>query len=71
MDSITGPPPLASLIIVCVFVWMFGMFGLLRMTDNPRVAMLHGSEVVRLVAYGVCLGVGFGLLFGKRKFPGE
>jgi hypothetical protein len=50
---------------------MFGLFGLLHMIGNPRLAMLHGADVVQLVASGVCFGVGFGLLFGNRKFPGE
>lgn len=58
-------------LIVFVFLWMFGLFGLLHMIGNPRLAMLHGADVVQLVASGVCFGVGFGLLFGNRKFPGE
>jgi hypothetical protein len=58
-------------LIVCLFLWMFGLFGLLRMIGNPRFEMLHGSDVVQLIASGVCFGVGFGVLFGKRKFPGE
>lgn len=50
---------------------MLGLFGLLRMIGNPRLAMLHGSDFVQLIASGLCFGVGFGVLFGKRKFPGE
>ena len=33
--------------------------------DNPRIAMLHGPDVIRLVTIGLGLGVGFSLfMFG-------
>lgn len=50
---------------------MFGLLGLVRMIDNPRFEMLHRSDVVQFIVSGFCFGVGFGVLFGKRKFPGE
>ncbi len=56
---------------VFLFLSMFGLFGLLRKIGNPRLAMLHGSDVVQLIASGLCFGVGAGVLLGKRKFPGE
>ena len=50
---------------------MFGLIALLNSLSKPRVEGLHGSDVVQLVASGLCFGFGFGVLFGGRKFPGE
>ena len=50
---------------------LFGAFALFNSLNNPRVQGLHGSDVVRLIAVGLCFGVGFGLLVGGRRFPGE
>jgi hypothetical protein len=58
-------------VFIFVFLLIFGLLGLLRIIDNPRIKMLHGSDVVQLIATGLCFGVGFGVLFGKRKFPGR
>ena len=35
--------------------------------DNPRVAMLHVPDIMRLIAVGLLLGVGFSIL----AFGGE
>jgi hypothetical protein len=58
-------------VILFVFLLMFGGAGFLHMIDNPRFKMLHGSDVMQLIASGACFGFGFGMLFGKRKFPDE
>jgi len=58
-------------IFVFGFLFIFGLLGLSRSIDNPRVQTLHGSDVVQLMASGACFGVAFGLLLGKRKLPGE
>jgi len=50
---------------------MFGLFPLLNFIGNPRFETFHKSDVVQLIASGLCFGFGFGMLFGKRKFPGE
>jgi hypothetical protein len=50
---------------------LFGLLALLRMIVSPRFATFHGSDVVQFLASGLCFGFGFGVLFGKRKFPGE
>lgn len=50
---------------------MFGLLALLNSLSNPRIEGLHGSDIVQLMASGLCFGVGFGVLFGGRKFPGE
>jgi len=56
---------------VFAFLLLFGVFALLNSLNNPRIQGLHGSDVVRLIAVGLCFGVGFGLLMGGRKFRGE
>jgi hypothetical protein len=58
-------------VVLFLFLLMFGLAPLLNSLSNPRLAGLHGSDVVQLVASGLCFGVGFGVLFGGRKFPGE
>jgi hypothetical protein len=50
---------------------MFGAFALLRMIGNPRVQTLHGSDVLGLIASGLCFGAGVALLLSKIMFRGE
>jgi hypothetical protein len=50
---------------------MFGSFALLGIMSKPRFETYKKSDVVQLIASGLCFGVGIGLLAGKRKFPGE
>jgi hypothetical protein len=50
---------------------MFGTFALLRMLGNPRVEALHSSDVVGLIASGLCFGFGLALLLRKLTFRGE
>jgi hypothetical protein len=54
-----------------VFLLMFGMLPLLRMVGNPRFETLHGSDVVGLIASGLCFGFGLALLLGRIMFRGE
>jgi hypothetical protein len=39
--------------------------------DNPRVAGLHGADILRLIAVGFCIGTAFGMFMagfaGRRK----
>ncbi len=58
-------------VFLVLFLLLFGLFTLLNSLSNPRIEGLHGSDIVRLMASGLCFGVGFGVLFGGRKFPGE
>lgn len=58
-------------IIASVFLLMFGAFALLRMIGNPRVQALHGSDVVGLIASGLCFGAGIALLLRKVAFRGD
>jgi hypothetical protein len=56
-------------IFLCLFLFLFGSFALLNSLSNARLQSLHGSDVVRLVAVGLCFGVGFGVLIGgSRRF---
>ncbi len=51
-----------------LFLLLFGLVPLLNSLSNPRLEKLHGSDFVQLIAAGLCLGVGFGVLVGGRKF---
>jgi hypothetical protein len=50
---------------------MFGALALLRMIGNPRVQDLHGSDVLGLLASGLCFGAGLVLLLRNVAFPGD
>ena len=58
-------------VFLFLFLLLFALIALLNSLSNPRVAGLHGSDVMQLVAAGLCFGFGFGVLFGARRFPGE
>jgi hypothetical protein len=58
-------------VILFAFLLMLGLFPLLNSLSNPRLEALHKSDLVQLIASGLCFGLGFGLLLGGRKFPGE
>jgi hypothetical protein len=58
-------------VIAGVFLLMFGLLGVFRMLSNPRVQALHGSDVLALMAPGLCFGVGLPLLLGRLMFRGE
>ena len=57
--------------IMGVFLMLFGVMALLNSLSNPRLAAAHGSDLVRLIAVGLCFGVGALLLGGLFRFPGE
>jgi hypothetical protein len=58
-------------IIASVFLLMFGTLAFFRMIGNPRVEILHGADVLGLIASGLCLGFGLALLFRGFMFGGE
>ena len=58
-------------VIVAVFALMFGLCPLLNALGNPRVQTLHGSDVLALIAAGLCFGFGLGLLLSKPMFRHE
>ena len=47
---------------------LVGAMVLLNNLGRPRVEALHGSDVWRLVASGMLLGIGFVGLMGRLKF---
>ena len=57
--------------IACVIVFMLGLIALFSVIGSPRLASLHGADILRLVGSGMCFGAGIGLIFGRRKFPDE
>lgn len=48
-----------------VAVW--GLVALFSSLSKPRVAALHGSDILGLIAVGLCFGVGFVGLIGKLR----
>jgi hypothetical protein len=48
---------------------LLGVMVLLNNLGKPRVEALHGSDVLGLVASGLCLGIGFVGLMGMLSFP--
>ena len=47
--------------LASLFVLAIGFIPLLNSLDNPRLAALHGVDIVRLVAAGFCFGTSFGM----------
>ncbi|MGI8988390.1 MAG: hypothetical protein ACR2I2_02260 [Bryobacteraceae bacterium] len=58
-------------IVVGLFVLLSGVPPLINAMGNPRVATLHRSDVMELLASGLCLGFGLALLIGRLIFRGE
>ena len=50
-------------------VTLMGILPLLNNLGKPRVAALHGSDVLGLVAAGMLFGVGFVGLMGRLDLP--
>lgn len=50
-----------------LFLALMGAFVLLNNLGKPRVAALHGSDVLGLVASGLCFGVAFVGLLGRLE----
>ena len=41
---------------------LLGLMSLVNVIGNPRVATLHGSDVVQLIGTGMCFGVALATL---------
>ena len=54
-----------------LFLFLVGLFVLTNILGQPRLAALHGSDIVRLMASGMCFGAAFPILFGYGKSRGE
>ena len=56
-----------SRFVAPLLIALLGILPLLNSLGNPRLAALHGADILRLVAAGFCFGVAFGLLVGQRR----
>jgi hypothetical protein len=53
------------------FMLMCGVPPLINAMGNPRLAALHGPDVMGLFASGLCFGFGLALLIIRFIFRGE
>ena len=58
-------------IFVALFVLLSGVPPFINGMGNPRVATLHGSDIMGLLASGLCFGFGLALLISRLIFRGE
>jgi hypothetical protein len=58
------------ILFLFLFLLLFGSFALFNSLNNPRMAALHGSDFVQLIASGICFGFALAILLGWRKFRG-
>ena len=56
--------------ITGVFLILLGVMPLLNSLSNPHLASAHFSDYLRLIAVGMCFGIGAFLLAGWVR-PGE
>jgi hypothetical protein len=51
---------------------LFGLMSLSNVISNPRVATLHGSDVLQLIATGMCFGaaIAMAVVFFRGQRPG-
>jgi hypothetical protein len=49
-------------IVPFVVPLLFGIMSFSNIISNPRLATLHGSDVVQLMASGMCFGVAIAML---------
>ena len=56
---------------VSVFLVLFGLIPLFNSFSNPRISGMRLVDRIQLISSGACLGVGFGILIGGRKFLNE
>jgi hypothetical protein len=55
-------------LILFLFVMLLGVYPLLNSLSNQRLKALYGADIVSLVAIGLCVGFGVGLLVGAHRF---
>lgn len=37
-------------------LFLLGILGILRVLSNPRIELIHGSDVVQIIGVGMCFG---------------
>jgi len=57
--------------ITGVVLILFGVMALLSSLRTPRIGSAYGSDRLKLIAVGLCFGMGTCLLAGRFRFPGE
>lgn len=57
--------------ITGLLLFLVGFMALLASLGKPRVAALHGADILGLIACGFCFGVGFAGLLGRLRFRKE
>jgi hypothetical protein len=58
-------------IFVGLFVLLSAVPPFINAMGNPRIATLHGSDVMGLFASGLCFGFGLALLISRLIFRGK
>lgn len=49
-------------------LFLLGILGILRVLSNPRIELIHGSDVVQIIGVGMCFGAALVLtIFAFRK----
>lgn len=48
-----------------------GLLSLFSSLSKPRVAALHGADILGLIACGFCFGIAFAGLIGRLKVGSE
>jgi hypothetical protein len=51
-----------------LFLLLFGFMALMGSLGKDRVAALHGSDIIGLMASGGCFGIAFIGLLGRLRF---
>jgi hypothetical protein len=57
--------------IVGLFLLLFGLMPLFSSLSKPRIEALHGSDILGLVACGMCFGVALVGLLGRLRIRDE
>jgi hypothetical protein len=54
-----------------LFLALLGVMVLLSNLSKPRIAALHGADILSLIACGVCFGIAFVGLIGRLRVRDE
>ena len=49
-----------------LLILAFAIPPVVNSVGNPRLAGLHGPDILRLIAIGFCVGAAFGMFMGGR-----
>ena len=54
-----------------IFLVVWGVMNLFRYLSHPRVQILHGTDIVKLIGAGACLVIGILLLVDRPRLGKE